>query len=116
MIDPWWPLAAVATIQIADGILSLKPEPFIADCLEGVRFPRRLWWMLPPIKFSAAAGLVAGIWLEPLAVLTAAALVAYFVVAAVMHVRARDFRRHLYVNCLGMLAVSVATLAWLLAG
>jgi hypothetical protein len=115
MRDTWWPLAALAAIQLIDGIVSLKPLPFVADCLEGVQFPRRHWWMLPPIKFAATAGLVTGIWLEPLAVLTTAALVTYFVVALVMHLRARDFRRYLYVNCLGMLAVSSVILVWLLA-
>jgi len=115
MRDPWWPLAALAAIQLVDGILSFRPVPFVADCLQGVRFPRRLWWMLPPMKFAAAAGLLAGIWVEPLAVLTTAAVVAYFLVALVMHIRAHDFRRYLYVNCLGMLVVSVATLGVVLA-
>jgi hypothetical protein len=102
----------LAVIQFVDGVISWKPVAFVAQCFEDVGFPRRWWWILPPIKFAAAAGLVAGIWIPFLGLVTCAALVAYFLVAIGMHVRARDFGRNLFVNATGMLVICVATLLW----
>ncbi len=65
--------------------------------------------MMAPIKFAAAAGLIAGIWIPGLAALTTACLVLYFVVAIIMHIRARDFGRNLFVNASGMLLLCIAT-------
>ncbi|GIF98967.1 DoxX family protein [Catellatospora citrea] len=107
--DPAWPVVVLALIQVVDGVLCVKPARFVAACLEGVRFPRRWWRLLPPLKFAAAAGLIAGVWVPPLGALTCAALVAYFVVAITMHIAARDFGRYLFVNAAGMLTLSVAT-------
>ncbi|HEY9412473.1 MAG TPA: hypothetical protein VIP77_23040 [Jiangellaceae bacterium] len=39
------------------------------------------WRYLTPLKLAAATGLVAGIWLRYLGLLTSGCLVAYFVVA-----------------------------------
>lgn len=106
--DPVWPVVVLAAISLVDGILCLRPVSFIAQCFEDVKWPRRLWWMMSPIKFAAAAGLVAGIWIPYLAALTTACLIAYFVVAISMHTRARDFGRNLFVNATGMLVLCVA--------
>lgn len=114
-MDPWWPLAGLAAIQVVDAALCRRPVAFIAGCLRDVHFPERYWPVLTPLKLLAAAGLVAGIWLEPLAVVTAACLVAYFVTAITMHIRARDFGRNLFVNASGMLVLCVATLAFTIA-
>jgi hypothetical protein len=110
MIEPWWPLAVVAAIQLVDAALSWRPVRFVADCLRDVGYPERWWWLLSPIKIAAAAGLVIGIWVEPLALLTSACLVGYFVIAIAMHIRARDFGRNLFVNATGMLIICVALL------
>ncbi len=115
MISPWWPLAGLAAIQVVDAVLCWKPVGFIAQCFRDVHFPERFWPVATPLKLAAAAGLVAGIWFEPLAVLTASCLVAYFVIAVAMHVRARDLGRNLFVNALGMLALCVATLVFILS-
>jgi hypothetical protein len=106
--DPVWPVVVLALVQLVDGVLCLGPVPFVARCFEDVRFPRRLWWMMPPIKFAAAAGLVAGIWIPALGALTCGALVLYFVVAISMHIAARDFGRNLFVNATGMLLLCLA--------
>ncbi|MFW6599261.1 DoxX family protein [Propionibacteriaceae bacterium Y2011] len=106
--DPVWLVVALALVQAVDGVICLKPVPFIAQCFDDVGFPRRLWWLTPPIKFAAAAGLIAGIWVPYLGAVTSVALVAYFVVAIAMHVRARDFGRNLFLNATGMLALCVA--------
>jgi hypothetical protein len=110
--DPVWPVVVLALVSLADGILCIKPVPFIAQCFDDVHWPRRLWWLMPPIKFAAAAGLIAGIWIPGLGILTTVCLVAYFVVAISMHIRARDFGRNLFVNASGMLVLCVGTLLW----
>ncbi|MEU6645723.1 DoxX family protein [Saccharomonospora sp. NPDC046836] len=115
MIEPWWPLALLAFIQLGDGVMCLKPLPFIRQCLEDVALPRQYWKLLSPIKFAAAAGLFIGIWYRPLAVLTCAALVSYFVLAGLSHVRARDLGRNLFLGCTGMLALCTGTLVFVLA-
>ncbi|HWL99436.1 MAG TPA: DoxX family protein [Nocardioidaceae bacterium] len=115
MVDPWWPLAALAAVQVADAAFCVKPLGFVRECLTDVRFPRRFWPALTPVKLAAAAGLVLGIWLVPLAVLTSAALVVYFLIAIAMHLRARDLGRNLFVNASGMLLLCLATEAWLLS-
>ena len=79
---------------------------------DDVRFPREWWWIFTPIKFAAAAGLIAGIWVPYLGAVTCAALVVYFVVAIGMHLAARDLGRNLFVNATGMLVVCVATDLW----
>lgn len=114
MRRPWWPLAGLAAIQAVDAALCWKPVDFIAQCFRDVRFPERFWPVTTPLKLGAAAGLVAGIWVEPLAVMTTGCLVAYFATAVTMHVLARDFSRNLFVNALGMLALCVATLIFTL--
>ncbi|WP_203579386.1 DoxX family protein [Microbacterium hibisci] len=107
--DPVWPVIALAVISFVDGLLCLRPAGFIARCFEDVGWPRRLWWIMPPIKFAAAGGLVAGIWIPGLAALTTACLILYFVIAIASHIRARDFGRNLFLNATGMLVLCVAT-------
>lgn len=106
---PIWPVIVLAVIQFGDALMCIKPMEFIAKCFDDVRWPRRLWWVMPPIKFAAAAGLVAGIWVPYLGAVTSVALVAYFVVAIAMHIRARDFGRNLFLNATAMLVICVAT-------
>lgn len=110
--DPVWPVVLLAFVSAVDGALCLKPVVFIAQCFEDVGWPRRYWRLMPLIKFAAAVGLVAGIWIPGLGLLTAVCLVLYFVIAVVMHVRARDFGRNLFLNATGMLALCVATLVF----
>ncbi|MRG59065.1 hypothetical protein GE115_04160 [Agromyces sp. CFH 90414] len=110
--EPIWPVLILAAVQLVDGILCMKPVAFIAQCFVDVGWPRSLWWVMAPLKFAAAAGLVLGIWVPFLGLLTSAALVAYFLVAIGMHVRARDFGRNLFVNATGMLVLCVAVLVW----
>ena len=108
--DPIWPVAVLAAISLGDGLLCVKPVQFIAQCFTDVKWPRRYWWLIPPIKFAAAIGLVAGIWLPGLGILTTGCLILYFLVAISMHIRARDFGRNLFVNATGMLLICMATL------
>jgi hypothetical protein len=107
--DPVWPVLVLAFISFGDAILCIKPVAFIARCFEGMGWPRRLWWMMSPIKFAAAAGLLAGLWIPYLAGITSAALIVYFLIAIGIHLKARDFGRNLFVNAFGMLIICVGT-------
>lgn len=107
--DPAWPVLVLALVQLVDAAVCLRPVPSVARCLDDVGFPRRWWWVLAPLKLAAANGLLLGLVVPYLGALTCGALVAYFVVAVGMHVRARDLGRNLFVNALGMLALCVAT-------
>ncbi|MGH1562982.1 DoxX family protein [Mumia sp. DW29H23] len=110
--DPVWPVVVLAVIQLADAVFCLKPLPFVRECLTDVRFPRRWWPVLTPLKLAAAAGLVAGIWVPYLGLVTTLALVAYFVAAIAAHLRARDLGRNLFVNATGMLVICVGVAWW----
>lgn len=109
---PAWPVLVLAAISAVDGALCLGPVAFIAECFSDVGFPRRYWPLMPIIKFAAAGGLVAGVWIPVLGSLTTASLVLYFLVAIAMHVRMRDFGRNLFLNATGMLGICTATLAF----
>lgn len=110
--DPTWPVVVLAIISAADGVLCLKPVAIIAQCFTDVGFPKRYWRLMPVIKFAAAAGLVAGIWIPVLGILTTGSLVLYFLVAIAMHLRMRDFGRTLFLNATGMLSICTATLVF----
>lgn len=115
MLTPWWPVAALAVIQLADAVMCWRPMPFIAQCFSDVNFPERFWPVMTPLKLAAAAGLIVGVWWPPLAALTSGCLVAYFAVAVAMHILARDLGRNLFLNATGMLVICVATLAFVLS-
>lgn len=105
---PTWPVLALAAITAVDGALCLKPAGFIAQCFRNVGFPRRYWPLMPVIKFAATAGLLAGVWVPVLGLLTTGCLVLYFLVAIAMHIRMRDFGRNLFLNATGMLTICTA--------
>lgn len=107
--DPIWPLFVLAAIQLADAIFCIRPLRFVAECFDDVGFPRRYWWVFTPIKLAAAGGLVIGAWVPGVGLAACLGLIAYFLLAIGFHVRARDIGRNLFVNALGMLALSVAT-------
>ncbi|NLE78433.1 MAG: hypothetical protein GX610_02455 [Rhodococcus sp.] len=110
--EPWWPTALLAVILIGDAVISIKPPKFIRDCLDGVQFPRDWWWTLVVVKLLAGAGLLAGITIEGMALTTNIGVIAYFLTAAYAHIKARFLRQEFWLNCLGMLALSVAVLVW----
>jgi hypothetical protein len=85
-----WAAPALALAQLADAAFCVRPLAFVARCLERVRFPRRHWRLLPPIKAASGVGLVIGLWVPGLGAVTAGALVVYFVLAVASHVRVRD--------------------------
>jgi len=110
-----WALLILALVQVVDAMLCWRPAAFVADCLRDVRFPHRWWPVLTPLKLAAAVGLLLGTRIAVIAVLTCGALVVYFIVAIVMHVRADDYGRNLFVNASGMLLLCLGTLALVVA-
>lgn len=108
--DPIWLPLVLAGVLIVDALMSLRPPRFIRDCLDGVRFPREWWWVLVVVKLLAVAGLVAGTWLPGVGVAASVGVVVYFVCAVVAHLRARYLGSAFWVNCLGMLALSLVVL------
>ncbi|MGA4506469.1 DoxX family protein [Propionibacteriaceae bacterium G1746] len=108
--DPWWPSAALALVVLVDALLTAYPPKFVRDCLDGVHFPREWWWVLVVVKPLAVAGLVVGLWWPGVALAANVGVIAYFVCAAVAHVRARFTGQTFWGNCVGMLVLSVAAL------
>ena len=109
--SPVWPVLILLVIQAGDAAMMLRPPKFIVDCLEGVRFPRDWWWVLIAAKTASVAGLLVGLWVPGVAMTTTAAVVVYFLAAAAAHLRARALNSTFYLNCLGMLVLSLAVLA-----
>src|ERR1700741_728889 len=94
LADPIWPVALLAAIQDVDAAICWKPIGVIRRCLEDVHAPPRVRRLLTPIKLAAGSGLLLGLVVPYLGVVTCAALVAYFAIAVIMHIRARDLGRN----------------------
>lgn len=91
--------------------MSIRPPRFIRQCLDGVEFPRDWWWALIAIKFLASAGLLVGLKVQGVGLATTAGVVAYFLAAGYAHIRAGFVGQEFWLNCLGMLGLSIATLS-----
>lgn len=110
---PAWPTIVLAVILAGDAVMSAIPMQFIRDCMDGVRFPIDDWgWVLVYVKVLAVAGLIVGLWQPGVGVAATAGVIAYFVAAVVAHIRARNLGSTFWLNCLGMLALSVAVLVY----
>lgn len=107
-----WLTVLLALALFADALMSIRPPQFIQQCLEGVNFPRDWWWTLVAIKLLATTGLIAGLKYPGVGAATTIAVIAYFVSAAYAHYRARFLKQEFWLNCLGMLTMSIATLVF----
>lgn len=110
---PVWPTIVLAVILAGDAVMTAIPVKFIRDCMDGVNFPVDGWgWVLVYVKVLAVAGLIVGLWQPGVGTATTAGVIAYFVAAAIAHIRARSLGSTFWANCLGMLALSVAVLVY----
>jgi len=108
--EPWWLVAALAALLFVDAVMSLMPPKFIRDCLNGVHFPQEWWWVLIVIKLLAVTGLIVGIFVPGIALAANIAVVAYFLCAAIAHIRAKFLKQEFWVNCLGFLSSALVVL------
>lgn len=106
---------ALAIIQLVDGVLcaTLISERFTAYLdgeLERLRISSLTQQAMPLVKVAAAIGLLVGLWVPLLGAASAAALIAYFVIAIGAHARVKDPPAK-YVNASVMLAFTGVVLA-----
>lgn len=94
-------LALLASFRAVDAAICVQPIPYVAKCLDDVRYPQQYRWIFAPIKAASAVGLLGGIRFPWLAKLTLLMLTVYFTLAVGAHVRARD---------IGLNAVSASSL------
>jgi hypothetical protein len=106
----WWLSIVLAAILLGDVLLSIRPPVFIQRCLDGVAYPREWWWTLIVVKLLAAAGLLVGLHIPAVGVTAAVGVVVYFTCASYAHIRAHFLGQEFWINCLGMLALSLAIL------
>ena len=105
LADPVWPVVALAAVQCVDAAISWRPIPAVKRCLDDVHAPPLVRRLLTPVKLAAATGLLAGLVVPYLGVITCAALVLYFAIAVGMHIRYRDLGRN-FRNAVGLGVVS----------
>lgn len=103
----WWPTALLAAVLFGDALMSIRPPQFIRGCLEGVKLPQDWWWVLIVVKLLAVAGLLAGLKYPGIGVAANVGVIVYFVCAAYAHYRADFLKQEFWLNCLGMLGLSV---------
>ncbi|MGH3956022.1 DoxX family protein [Mycobacteroides salmoniphilum] len=83
-------LALLGSFQAVDAALCIQPVPYVAKCLDDVRYPKQNRWIFAPIKAASAMGLIGGIRFPGLAKLTLVMLTVYFSLAVGAHLRVRD--------------------------
>ncbi len=81
-----------AALQAADAAICVPPIPYVAHCLDDVRYPAENRWVFPIIKAASAVGLAAAPRYPGVARLTAVLLTVYFCLAVGAHIRVRDLR------------------------
>lgn len=94
-------LALLGSFQAVDAVLCIQPVPYVAKCLDDVRYPQHNRWIFAPVKAASALGLIGGIRFPRLAKLTLVMLTVYFSMAVGAHLRVRD---------IGLNAMSASTL------
>ncbi|OBA83513.1 hypothetical protein A5642_26555, partial [Mycolicibacterium mucogenicum] len=72
-----------------------------------VRLPEDWWWVLIVVKLLAVAGLLVGLKYPGIGVAANAGVIVYFLCAAYAHYRANFLKQEFWINCLGMLGLSV---------
>jgi len=80
----------LAALLVVTAARKLGHRPAVVATYRRVGVPEERLNQLAVLLLAGAAGLVVGLWWEPVGVAAAAALVAYFLLANGAHVRARD--------------------------
>ncbi|MBH0778440.1 DoxX family protein [Nocardia bovistercoris] len=100
----------LALAVTGSAVATLTRQPAIVATVEAVGFPTAHLRVLGALKLAAALGLGLGLLWLPISVAAAAGLVAYFLAAVYLHIRARD---NAIVPPTVFLALSVAALVLL---
>lgn len=101
--------ALLALIAVNPAVMKLRRNEQVLAVIHGtVDVPLRFLPVLAALEVAGAAGIIAGLWIEPLGIAAAAGLTAYFVGALLGHLRVRDTKNLLMP--LPPLALSVAAL------
>lgn len=110
-------VAGTLTVMLSlSARMKLVRDQRAVDVIGGVvGVPLRAFPVLALLEIAGWAGLLAGIWLEPLGVAAGAGLVAYFMVAITSHLRVRDLNPEHVLPAVFLLVTSVAALALRLA-
>lgn len=106
----------LAAIQLADALgcafpVSARFTAYLGREFDRLQLSSGVQRAMPPVKAAAGVGLIAGLWLPLLGVVTGVALVIYFTIAIGAHLRVKDPPLK-FVNAAAMLALSAAVL-WL---
>lgn len=81
----------LAAVCVSSASLKLRKKEQAVAVIHGiVGVPLRFFPVLAGLELAGAAGILLGLWLEPLGIAAAAGLVAYFVGAVIGHLRVRD--------------------------
>ncbi|MGN9913481.1 DoxX family protein [Phytohabitans sp. LJ34] len=80
----------LAALLVFTALRKLSHRPEVVATYTRVGVPEERLNLLAALLLAGAAALVAGLWWRPVGIASAAALVAYFVLAIGAHVRARD--------------------------
>ena len=80
---------ALMLVLSASGKLR-KNEQVVVSISGTVGVPLRLFPVLASLLLLGAAGLIVGLWIEPIGIAAAAGLVVYFLVAIIGHLRVGD--------------------------
>lgn len=102
---------ALALAMLVSGALKIVRAPRIVRLMAAVGVPAERLPLLGALQIAGTVGLVAVIWLPPLAIAASIGLVLYFIGAIAAHIRAHDSGMQ---GAVGFLVMSAATLAALL--
>jgi uncharacterized membrane protein YphA (DoxX/SURF4 family) len=81
----------LAVICVQSAAMKLRKNEQVLAVIHGtVGVPQRHLPVLAALELAGAAGILAGLWVEPLGVAAAVGLVAYFLGAVGGHLRVRD--------------------------
>jgi hypothetical protein len=106
--------ALLAAICLNSAVMKLRRNEQVLAVISGtVGVPQQHLPVLAALEIAGAVGILLGLWLEPLGVLAAAGLVAYFVGAVGGHLRVRDTKN--LVMPLPPLVLAIAVLVLRLA-
>jgi hypothetical protein len=96
--------------MLASGVMKLIRAPRIVSLMAAVHVTPPQLTVLGALQVASTIGLIAGIWLPPLAIAASIGLVLYFAGAIIAHIRAGDPAMQ---GAIAFLVLAIATMATL---